>query len=77
MLAKGHTWDEACERKPCSRGFVASWTERSEEQRLAGLWVLEGAMLKGGSLRFDVRCNLGAARRTQRVRYDMRPSKPV
>src|SRR5215831_12147810 len=38
LLAEGHTWDEACERVPCSRGFVASWTRRFEEQRLAGLY---------------------------------------
>jgi transposase len=38
LLAEGHTWDEACERVPCSRGFVASWTKRFEEQRLAGLY---------------------------------------
>src|SRR5438045_9113503 len=38
LLAEGHTWDEACERVPCSRGFVASWTRRFDEQRLAGLY---------------------------------------
>jgi transposase len=38
LLSEGHTWDEACERVPCSRGFVASWTKRFEEQRLAGLY---------------------------------------
>jgi transposase len=38
LRAEGHTWDEACERVPCSRGFVASWTKRFEEQRLAGLY---------------------------------------
>ena len=38
LLSEGHTWDEACERVPCSRGFVSSWTKRFEEQRLAGLY---------------------------------------
>src|SRR2546430_2221773 len=38
LFAEGHTWDEACERVPCSRGFVASWTRRFDEQRLAGLY---------------------------------------
>src|SRR5213595_2037638 len=38
LLAEGHTWDEACERVPCSRGFVASCTRRFDEQRLAGLY---------------------------------------
>src|SRR5436853_289032 len=38
LLAEGHSWDEACERVPCSRGFVASWTRRFDEQRLAGLY---------------------------------------
>jgi transposase len=38
LLSEGHTWDEACERVPCSRGFVARWTKRFAEQRLAGLY---------------------------------------
>ena len=38
LLSEGNTWDEACERVPCSRRFVASWTKRFEEQRLAGLY---------------------------------------
>src|SRR5579864_1511309 len=38
LLAEGHSWDEACERVPCSRGFVASWSKRFDEQRLAGLY---------------------------------------
>jgi transposase len=38
LTAAGHTWDEACARVPCSRGFVASWTTRFAEQRLAGLY---------------------------------------
>jgi transposase len=37
LLAEGHTWDEACDRVPCSRGFLASWSKRFEEQRIAGL----------------------------------------
>ena len=38
LLADGHTWDEACERVPCSRGFLASWSQRFLEQRIAGLY---------------------------------------
>ena len=38
LSSEGHTWDEACERVPCSRGFVTSWTKRFEEQRLEGLY---------------------------------------
>jgi transposase len=38
LLAEGHTWDEACERVPCSRGFLASWSQRFLEQRIAGLY---------------------------------------
>jgi transposase len=38
LLADGHTWDEACERVPCSRGFLASWSQRFAEQRIAGLY---------------------------------------
>ena len=38
LLAEGHTWDEACDRVPCSRGFLASWSKRFEEQRIAGLY---------------------------------------
>jgi len=38
LLADGHTWDEASERIDCSRGFVASWTRRFAEQRIAGLY---------------------------------------
>jgi transposase len=38
LIAAGHTWNEACARVPCSRGFVASWTTRFAEQRLAGLY---------------------------------------
>ena len=38
LLAEGHTWDEVSERIDCSRGFVASWSKRFTEQRLAGLY---------------------------------------
>jgi transposase len=38
LLAEGHTWDEAYDRVPCSRGFAATWTRRFGEQRLAGLY---------------------------------------
>ena len=38
QLADGHTWDEASERIDCSRGFVASWSKRFAEQRIAGLY---------------------------------------
>ena len=38
LLAEGFTWDEVCDRLDCSRGFVASWSTRFAEQRLAGLY---------------------------------------
>src|SRR5271154_4962117 len=38
LLAEGHTWDEIIERIECSRGFVASWSKRFAEQRIAGLY---------------------------------------
>jgi transposase len=38
LLAEGHTWDEICELVDCSRGFVASWSRRFAEQRVAGLY---------------------------------------
>jgi transposase len=38
LLAEGHTWDEVIERIECSRGFVASWSKRFAEQRIAGLY---------------------------------------
>src|SRR5438445_1680559 len=38
LLAEGHTWDEVSERIDCSRGFVASWSKRFAEQRVAGLY---------------------------------------
>ena len=37
LLADGHTWDEACDRVPCSRGFLASWSRRFGQQRIEGL----------------------------------------
>jgi transposase len=38
LLAEGHTWDEVSERVDCSRGFIAKWSRRFAEQRLAGLY---------------------------------------
>ena len=38
LLAEGRTWDEVSERIDCSRGFVASWSKRFTEQRIAGLY---------------------------------------
>jgi transposase len=38
LLAEGHTWDEVSERIDCSRGFVASWSKRFAQQRIAGLY---------------------------------------
>jgi len=38
LLSDGFTWDEVCERLECSRGFVASWSQRFDEQRIAGLY---------------------------------------
>jgi len=38
LLAEGHTWDDTCERVPCSRGFIGTWSQRFQEQRLAGLY---------------------------------------
>jgi transposase len=38
LLAEGHTWDEVSERVNCSRGFVASWSKRFIQQRIAGLY---------------------------------------
>ena len=38
LLAEGHTWDEVSERVGCIRGFVASWSKRFMEQRIAGLY---------------------------------------
>ena len=38
LLAEGHTWDEICERLPCSRGFIDSWSKRFIAERVAGLY---------------------------------------
>lgn len=38
MLAEGYTWDEVCARLDCSRGFVACWSRRFNQERLAGLY---------------------------------------
>lgn len=38
LLAEGHTWDEICNRLPCSRGFIDSWRKRFVAERLAGLY---------------------------------------
>jgi transposase len=38
LLEEGHTWDEVCKRVDCSRGFIASWSRRFAEQRVAGLY---------------------------------------
>jgi transposase len=38
LLAEGLTWDEVSKRIDCSRGFVASWSRRFAEQRVAGLY---------------------------------------
>jgi len=38
LLADGHTWAEICDRLPCSRGFVDSWSKRFAAERMAGLY---------------------------------------
>lgn len=38
LLAEGRTWDVVCEHVACSRGFVASWSQRFADDRLAGLY---------------------------------------
>src|SRR3954464_3125001 len=38
LLAEGHTWDEICDRLPCSRGFIDSWSKRFVAERVAGLY---------------------------------------
>src|SRR6202171_3895511 len=38
LLAEGHTWDDICDRLPCSRGFIDSWSKRFAAQRMAGLY---------------------------------------
>ena len=38
LLGEGLTWDEVMERLDCSRGFIALWSKRFREGRLAGLF---------------------------------------
>src|SRR6202162_4499433 len=38
LLAEGHTWDDICDRMPCSRGFIDSWSKRFAVERVAGLY---------------------------------------
>jgi transposase len=38
LLAEGHTWDAICDRLPCSRGFIDSWSKRFAAERVAGLY---------------------------------------
>jgi transposase len=38
LLGEGLTWDEVMERLDCSRGYVAMWSQRFREDRLAGLF---------------------------------------
>jgi transposase len=38
LLAEGHTWDDVCDRLPCSRGFIDSWSKRFAAERVAGLY---------------------------------------
>jgi len=38
LLSEGLTWDEVMQRLDCSRGFVATWSKRFREERLAGLF---------------------------------------
>src|SRR5881396_600970 len=38
LLAEGHTWDNICDRLPCSRGFIDSWSKRFAAERVAGLY---------------------------------------
>src|SRR3954467_4828072 len=38
LLAVGHTWDDICDRLPCSRGFIDSWSKRFAAERVAGLY---------------------------------------
>ena len=38
LLGERLTWDEVMERLDCSRGFVATWSQRFREGRLAGLF---------------------------------------
>ena len=36
LLAEGHTWDDICDRLPCSRGFIDSWSKGFAAERVAG-----------------------------------------
>ena len=38
LLAEGATWSAVCHAVGCSRGFVATWSQRFAEDRLAGLY---------------------------------------
>ena len=38
LLDEGLSWDEVMERVRCSRGFIAAWSKRFREGRLAGLF---------------------------------------
>lgn len=38
LLAEGRTWDAVCDAVGCSRGFVATWSQRFAVERLAGLY---------------------------------------
>lgn len=38
LLAEGRTWDDICDRLPCSRGFIDSWSKRFIAERVAGLY---------------------------------------
>ena len=38
LLAEGRTWDDICDRLPCSRGFIVSWSKRFAAERVAGLY---------------------------------------
>ncbi len=38
LLAEGATWATVCHTLGCSRGFVATWSQRFAAERLAGLY---------------------------------------
>ncbi len=38
LLAEGATWEAVCHAVGCSRGFVATWSQRFVAERLAGLY---------------------------------------
>lgn len=38
LLAEGATWDAVCRTVGCSRGFVATWSQRFATERVAGLY---------------------------------------